>query len=151
MKKKLKNLISWLRPKPKEIVCGCGHTSKMEKEVHVGKKKETLKILYRPNRTPPYCLDCVEKMAVICPWCKRPIYIGDYITLYTPTDPNFKIPEGAVVYTKDPLRLVGCQRSDCAETGADYCGIWEAPGKVKRIPSAIERVMMTGRPVVMNF
>lgn len=149
--KKLKNLFSWLRPKPSEIVCGCGHTSKMEKKVHVGDKKETLKIIYRPNRTPPYCLDCVEKMAIICPWCGRPIFIGDYITLYTPTDSNFKIPEGSVVYTKDPLRLVGCQRSDCAETGADYSGIWEAPGKVKIIPSAIERVLITGKPVIMNL
>ena len=145
------NFFSWLKPKPKEIACGCGHISKMEKEAHVGDKKTTLKILYRPNRTPPYCLDCVEKMAITCPWCGRPIFIGDYITLYTPTDPNFKIPEGTVVYSKDPLRLVGCQRPGCADTGADYCGTWEAPGIVKRFPSAIERVMMRAEPVIMNF
>lgn len=149
--KKLKNLISWLRPKPKEIVCGCGHTSKMEKEVPVGKEKETLKIVYKPNKTPPFCLDCIEKMTIICPWCGRPIFVGDYITLYTPSNPKFKIPEGTVVYSKNPLRLVGCQRADCAETGADYCGIWEAPGKVKRFPSALERALATGKPVVMNF
>lgn len=112
--KKLKNLISWLKPKPKEIVCGCGHISEMKKEIRVRNGKETLRILYKPDRTPPFCLDCVEKMAITCPWCGRPIFIGNYITLYTPTDSNFKIPKGAVVYTKDPLRLVGCQRPDCA-------------------------------------
>jgi len=149
--RKLRNLFFWLKPKPTEIVCGCGHTSQMEKEIHVGGKKETLKILYKPNRTPPYCLDCVEKMTIVCPWCGRPIFIGDYVTLYTPSDPNFKIPKGAVVYSEKPLQLVGCQRTSCADSGADYCGIWDIPGVVKRFPSAIERVMMTGQPVVMNF
>lgn len=38
--RKLKNLFSWLKPKPKEIACGCGHISKMEKEVQVGNKKQ---------------------------------------------------------------------------------------------------------------
>lgn len=147
--KKLKNLFFWL--KSKKILCGCGHESKLKKKVRIKDEKCTLRIVYRPGKIVPYCLDCVEKMAITCPWCGRPIFIGDYVTLYTPTNSNFKIPEGAIVYTKDPLRLVGCQRSDCAETGADYCGIWEAPGKVKRISSAIERVLMTGEPVIMNL
>jgi hypothetical protein len=49
-------------------------------------------------------------MTITCPWCGKPILIGDYVTLYTPSDPNFKIPEGAVVYSENPLQLVGCQR-----------------------------------------
>ena len=146
-----KNLFSWLKLKPTEVVCGCGHTSKMEKKVYIGNKKETLKILYKPSSIPPFCLDCIEKMVIVCPWCERPIFIGDYVTLYTPTDPNYKIPEGAVVYSENPLQLVGCQRSDCAEAAADYRGIWEAPGKVKRILSSIERILVTGEPVVKNF
>ena len=149
--KKFKNFFSWLKQKPNEIQCRCGHTSKLKKDISIKGKKVTLRINYKPNKEYPYCLDCIEKMTIICPWCKRPIFVGDYVTLYTPTDPNYKIPEGTVIYTKDPLRLVGCQRSDCAETGADYCGTWEAPGFVKRFPSAIERVMATGEPVVINF
>jgi hypothetical protein len=90
-------------------------------------------------------------MTITCPWCGKPILIGDYVTLYTPSDPNFKIPEGAVVYSENPLQLVGCQRPTCVETGADYCGIWDVPGVVKRSPSAIERIMMTGKPVIMNL
>ena len=73
------------------------------------------------------------------------------MTLYTPLDPNFKIPKGTVVYSENPLKLVGCQRSTCADTGADYSGVWDVPGVVKRFPSAIERVMMTGNPVIMNL
>lgn len=146
---KLKKLLSWV--KPKKIFCGCGHESKLKKIVRIKDEKCALRIVYRPGKIVPYCLDCVSKMTITCPWCGRPIFIGDYVTLYTPTNPNFKIPEGAVVYSKDPLRLVGCQRSTCAETGADYCGVWDVPGVVKRFPSAIERAAKTRDAVVMNF
>jgi len=148
---KLKNLFSWLKPRVMGVVCECGDHSKLKKKFKIEGEKVTFRIKYEPSKEFPYCLDCVSKMTITCPWCGRPIYVGDYVTLYTPTDPNFKIPEGAVVYSENPLQLVGCQRRDCAETGADYCGIWEIPGKVKRIPSAIERVLMTGEPVVMNL
>ena len=149
--KKLKNLFSWLKRKPTEVVCGCGHHSKLKKKFKIGGEKVTFRIRYEPGKEFPYCLDCVSKMTITCPWCGRPIFIGDYVTLYTPTDPNYKIPEGAVVYSENPLQLVGCQRSDCAEAAADYRGIWEAPGKVKRILSSIERILVTGEPVVKNF
>ena len=147
--KDLKALI--FRIPPKEIECKCGHLSKLEKEVHVHGKTSTLGINYRPFRRPEYCLECAEKAAIICPWCGEPIFPGYYITLYTPKDPNFKVPKGAVVYSKNPLQLVGCQRSNCADTGADYCGVWEYPGIVKRFPSAIERVMAGEKAVIMNF
>ena len=147
--KDLKALI--FRRPPKEIKCKCGHLSKLEKEGNVHGKTSTLKINYKPFRRPPCCLDCAEKAAIICPWCGEPIFVGDYITLYTPKDPNFKIPEGAVVYSKEPLQLVGCQRIGCADTGADYCGIWEYPGVVRRFPSAIELAEATMKPVISKF
>ena len=149
--KKLKNLFSWLKQGTTEVVCGCGHHSKLEKKFKIGGEKVKFRINYKPGKEFPYCLDCVSKMTITCPWCGRPICVGDYVTLYTPTDPNYKIPEGAVVYSENPLQLVGCQRSDCAEAAADYRGIWEAPGKVKRILSSIERILVTGEPVVKNF
>ena len=31
--KKLKKFLSWFRRGPKEITCGCGHTSKLKKKV----------------------------------------------------------------------------------------------------------------------
>ena len=143
------NLLSFLFHLP--LSCECGHKTKLNKIVERDEEKVKLIVKYRPLKPIPYCLDCVEKMTITCPWCGKPIFVGDYVTLYTPTNSNFKIPEGAVVYSENPLRLVGCQRSTCAETGADYCGIWDVPGVVKRFPSAIERVMMTGEPVIMNL
>lgn len=149
--KKFRKFISWLKPKPRKIVCGCGHVSPLKKKISINEHAITLKIRYREGVTIPYCLDCIEKMSIVCPWCGKPILVGDYVTLYTPTDPNYEIPKSAIVYSRDPLRLVGCQRPGCAYSGADYCGTWEAPGFVKRFPSAIERVMKTGEPVIMNF
>lgn len=143
------NLLSFLFHRP--LYCKCGHKTKLNKIVERDEERVRLSIRYRPFKPIPYCLDCAEKMTIICPWCGKPIFVGDYVTLYTPTDPNFKIPEGAVVYSENPLQLVGCQRSTCAETGADYCGIWDVPGVVKRFLSAIERAMMTGGPVIMNL
>lgn len=148
----IKDLLALIsRKNPDEIKCKCGHHSKLAKEMHIHGKTSHLEINYRPFRRPPYCLDCVEKVAIICPWCGEPIFIGEYVTLYTPNNPNFKIPEGAVIYSKEPLQLVGCQRSNCAQSGADYCGIWEAPGVVRRIPSAIERIMAGEKYVISNF
>lgn len=145
-------LLERLNIRPKEIQCECGHTSKLKKEVNVNGEKTTLRINYKPGKKVPYCLDCVEKMHITCPWCGRPIYVGDYITLYTPKNPNFVIPKGSVVYSENPLQLVGCQRRDCADTGADYCGIWEAPGVVKRFPSAIELCIASGgKGVIASF
>lgn len=145
----MNNLIKKLCGLP--LNCECGHKTKLKKIVKVGNESVEFKIKYRPFGRISYCLDCVEKMTITCPWCGRPIYIGDYVTLYSPSDPNFKIPEGTVIYSKNPLQLVGCQRSDCADTGADYCGYWDVPGKVRRFSSAIERVRQTGEPVIMNF
>ena len=145
------NFFSWFRLRPKTIRCECGHVSKVEKEIHVGDKKETIRIAHRLFKKPPYCLKCIEDMTIVCPWCGELIFPGDYVTLYTPTDPKFKIPHGAVVYSQEPLKLVGCQRRNCAQSGADYCGTWEAPGEVRRFQSALERVLETGEPVIMNF
>lgn len=148
---RIRDLIPGLNDRPREIMCGCGHNSKLKKKFKIGGEKIKFYIQYEPGRTPSFCLDCVSKMSITCPWCGRPICVGDYVTLYTPSDPNFKIPEGAVVYSENPLQLVGCQRRDCADSGADYCGTWDVPGKVERFPSALERAMMTGEPVIMNF
>jgi len=148
---RIRDLIPGLNDRPREIMCGCGHHSKLKKKFKIGGEKVTFRINYKPDKEFQYCLDCVSKMSITCPWCGRPILVGDYVTLYTPTDPNFKIPEGAVVYSENPLQLVGCQRRDCADSGADYCGTWDVPGKVERFSSALERAMMTGEPVIMNF
>jgi hypothetical protein len=80
-------------------------------------------------------------MAIRCAWCGNVIFIGDPITLYTPAKKDFSIPEYAKIYTDKPLRIVGCLRWDCAETGADRAGFWMPPGKVHRMPTAFEKLM----------
>ena len=133
----------------RKYMAKCGHETKLKGKIKAYGQSSKVKITCDIDEI-PYCLDCIEKMAIKCPWCGGPIFIGEYVTLYTPTDPNFKVPDGCVVYSKEPLQLVGCQSSSCAETGADYCGIWVPPGAVKRIESALEKCLRTGKPVIRN-
>lgn len=123
--------------KRKTIAC-CGHKTEVKGYLQAFGEKQEIKLIRDKKRTFEYCIDCLGKMTICCAWCGRPIFIGSLITLYTPIDNNFKISEYAVIYKENPLQLVGCPRSDCAETGADYCGYWVPPGKVERFKSMFE-------------
>lgn len=106
----------------------CGHKTKKKDKIHAFGETVTMK-LCKDNGKIPYCHRCLEKMTIRCVWCGKPIFIGDPITLCSPK-PSFKIPSWAVVYSKKPLRLVGCLRYQCADTGAARAGFWDTPGKV---------------------
>ena len=121
----------------KRITTECGHETK-ERDVIIAFGEKTITKLPVKNGRTPYCHRCIEKMAIRCAWCGKVIFIGDPITLYTPSNKNFKIPEYAIVYNKKPLQLVGCLRWDCAETGGDRAGFWIPPGKVERVPTGFE-------------
>lgn len=124
----------------KKIVADCGHeTKKKDKVTAFGENTETH--LSAQGGKIPYCHRCLEKMAIKCAWCGHVIFIGDPITLYTPSNKDFKVPGHAIIHNKDPLQLVGCLRWDCAETGADRAGFWVPPGNVQRVPTAFEIIM----------
>lgn len=103
-----------------------------------------------PDGTVDFSLDDIGKMSIKCAWCAKPILAGLPITLYTPTEPDFVIPEYAVVYKEEPLQLVGCLRMGCCDTGADRAGFWvpntDEPEKreahVHRVLSPLEQVIM---------
>jgi len=123
----------------KIVATKCGHETKLKDKVTAfGESTETVIKMDKPE----YYHRCLKKMAIQCAWCKRPIFIGDPVTLYTPTEKDFKKPEHAVIYNENPLQLVGCGRTSCADTGADYAGIWvpekKDKGKVHRRPTMIE-------------
>jgi hypothetical protein len=115
----------------------CGHKCKEIDYVSAYGGTTQTKISIVKGKT-EYCHKCLEKMTIRCAWCGRPIFIGDQITLYSTNSNDFKAHEDSVIYDKKNLSYVGCPRRDCAETGADYCGIWIPPGKVYRQTSVIE-------------
>lgn len=119
----------------------CGHETKLEDKVSAFGETITITMNFKADNSLDYCHKCLGKMAARCAWCGKPIFIGGPITLYTPKE-TFKIPEYAVKFSENPTQLVGCPRTSCAETGADYAGFWIPPGKVKRFPSMIERSLM---------
>lgn len=76
------------------------------------------------NGTIPYTHRDIEQMTILCAWCAQPIFVGDLVTLYSPGEPDYLAPEGTVIYSLSPLRMIGCTRCDCVDTGADYAGQW---------------------------
>ena len=128
--------------KNRQYEADCGHKTKERDWLKAFSGKIVIKVPLKNGKT-PYCHRCLEKMTIRCAWCGEPIFISNSITLYSPKYPeNFEILEGAVVYSQEPLRLVGCLRSNCAHTGGDRAGFWYPPGQVYRVLSPIEAVMM---------
>ena len=118
----------------------CGHLTALKGYIVVFGEKVLISLKPKEGKV-DYCLECIGKMAIRCAWCGRSIMVGEPITLYTPTNPNFKIPEYAVVYQEEPLQLVGCLRWDCADSGIERAGFWVAPGRVLRVLSPAEKLL----------
>ncbi len=128
----------------------CKHKTKRKGVISSGGEIITMSMPLGEANRPEYCLDCVAKMTIRCAWCGSTIFIGDKVTLYTPKD-TFKIPDYAVKYTENESKaLVGCLRRNCSITGADMCGEWVPPGKVRRFPSPTELVLQTGSTVFVS-
>jgi len=105
----------------------CGHKTVLKGKVEASGKHVTTTMPKNNEGSTDYCLECLGKMAIRCAWCGDPIFIGDAVTLYSPTKPNdVKMPEHAVVHDeiKGRKRYVGCLGWNCAETGGDRAGFW---------------------------
>lgn len=141
----------------KRVTPACGHVSALVETREIfGEFYTDLKLPGGKDGTAKYCFDCLARMAIRCPWCDRPIVVGYDVTLYGPEQDQEKylsMPH-VVVYSKDPLQLVGCPRMDCADTGMDYAGIWipnaQGKGHVHRYRSGIEELIETGAPIVVR-
>lgn len=146
------NLFEKQKPeqKPEKVyLAKCGHESKKCDKVEAFGEHTYTTVPLIDNEI-EYCHKCLSKMAIQCARCSKPIFIGDPITLCSPSNASFEVPEHAVVYKKDPLTLVGCGRTTCADTGADYCGRWIPPGEVKRSPSLLETAMANPGSIVIG-
>lgn len=134
---------------PRYRAVKCGHYTKRSGLVSAFGRTVIMKMPKNQRGMMDYCLDRIGKMAVRCAWCGDPIFIGDPITLYTPFG-DFKIPEHAVVYNRNPLQLVGCLGWNCAETGADRAGFWlpgeGGNGRVQRVPTVFEAILGAKEP-----
>jgi hypothetical protein len=117
-----------------KITARCGHEIKSQKG-EVTAFGETIKtiVLVNEENVTEYCHACLSRMAILCAWCGKPIFIGDPVTLYIPKDSGYRLREGSKIYCENPLQLVGCLRWECAESGADRAGFWYPPGEVYRV------------------
>lgn len=127
----------------------CGHETRRQGKLSAFGENCYLKMPVNDSGTVDYCLDCLAKMTIRCAWCGRPIFIGDPVTLYTPVDPEYQPPaKEYAIYSEDPLRLVGCLRIDCGESGIDRSGFWYPPGQVYRVLSPTELCIQENNVVI---
>lgn len=114
----------------------CGHKTKLIRKIEVFGEQC---VWEQSRKKLEYCCECFAGMTIRCAWCGKPILIGDSVTLYFPK-PEFVIPEYAVRYKEK--QVVGCLRWDCGDSGIDRAGFWVLPGKVERVFSPTEEVML---------
>ena len=124
----------------------CGHRTKLKGKLSTfGETCECEIKIPRGEKSPEYCLDCLSKMGIKCGWCKETIFVGDIITLYSPNKDKkwqeMKNDSEVVIHNEEHKQIVGCGRTSCADSGMDYAGSWEPPGKVYRRPTAVEMLM----------
>lgn len=126
----------------------CGHKTKLLTRVNVF--GQTVFLSLNKKKEIRYCASCHAKAVIKCAWCGEPILPDEPITLYTPKK-DFKVPEYAVVYNQEPLQLVGCLGWECC-SGIDRAGFWVMPGKVQRVLSPMEMILMGDgeTPVICN-
>lgn len=141
----------WLPRKiSREIADICGHKTAQNGKIEAFGVETDMKMPRNSQGRLDYCLDCITQMTVKCAWCGDVIFIGTPITLYGPSYP-WVFPDGTVFHSDNPLRVVGCPSSSCADTGADYVGMWlpdtEGQGQVVRRRSMYAEAIQKGLSV----
>lgn len=152
----LKWLGLWLtRPLRRVYVANeCCHTTLLEGEVVSLGQRYITTLSITKNGNPDHCLACLGEMSIRCMWCGGPIHIDDPITLYMmPEDMHHCAPERGMRYPENPECVVGCLRWNCAGWGGDRQGFWVTPGRVHRVPSVLEQMLMAGnegKAIIIN-
>ncbi len=102
----------------------CGHKTPREGEIEVFGERVRLRMIVDAHKKPYFCLQCYAAAVTRCAWCTRLILPGDSVTLLTPCQ-GFEVPKHAVVYSRTPLKLVGCMHPDCVDQNGHECGTWQ--------------------------
>jgi len=139
--KTLARVMHWVKSGfKKSIVADCGHFTPLEGTVKAFGETRNFRLGSVEEKV-PYCIQCLKKMIIRCAWCGKPIFPADPITLYMPRE-SYNIPSYAIFYSEKPVRLVGCLRWNCADTGADRAGFWLPPGVIFRALSPAELALI---------
>lgn len=72
-------------------------------------------------------------MSIRCAACGQTIDIGCPVRVFIPR-PEFEVPDYAVRINsprEERPHLVGCQRANCSDSGANIAGFWLPPGQVE--------------------
>jgi hypothetical protein len=110
----------------KKVMAKCGHMTRMKGRLRSGKESISIELKLSDGR-PAHCLDCLNKMSILCARCGRPIFVGDPISVLLPRGWT---PHEQAVACPDYPGLITCVRSDCTPI---YCvmGAWWPEGRIR--------------------
>ena len=123
---------------PRRYTARCGHKTKSVDRIYKFGESTILELPWIEGQI-NYCHSCIEGMTIRCHWCERPIWIGNYVTLYRLSSEQ-TIQNHTTVYNEEKRSVIGCDRNTCTDLPiVDRSGIW-LPGKnncgmVQRIPT----------------
>ena len=136
--------MTWFKRRAK-----CGHRTHLKATRCVFGEELQFDLTDEGRKRPVYCVDCLATKAIQCAWCSGVILPGEPVTVYSPVEEDYVPPLHAIAHNDtegdEPLRLIGCLRWDCADSGADRAGFWvvgcDGKGYVHRVPTAFELLM----------
>lgn len=105
----------------------CGHNTAVHELIRAEDGWTITSIRVRPI---DYCHKCLEAMAIRCSVCKKPIFIGNGVSLARVES----LPEGAVWYNESLQTGVVCTSTECCNSHKYYSGSWQPPGRVELFP-----------------
>ncbi len=124
----------------------CGHTSKQADIIRLNGKNYLVSLFVTREKV-ALCHECLKKTAIICAWCRQPIFIGSSVTLFSPKSSKFSFPKGSFIYKEKPLLLVGCTRNTCFNPEQDNISGFYVLGKNNQPEIRKKRMSL---PVIKN-
>ena len=113
----------------------CGHVAPRRDALTAFGK--TVKVVARHRlwqKEPDYCPRCLEKMAIQCGACSRPIFPGDPVSVLILR--KDKLPTASQVLeimNPNEVEVLCCLNDDClGDVPGGFAGHWVAPGKLKQ-------------------
>lgn len=133
-------VILWWAWHNRKVVAVCGHKTRPWTILDSGEESRSFSIPMDAHGQPKCCQACLAKITIRCLSCGHPIFVGDGVTLISPTKEPHSRRElslfAATAYRPDGERpdpegrYLGCVRPTCG-SGMPRLGTWVIPGRLE--------------------
>jgi hypothetical protein len=108
-----------LRRGPRMYLALCGHKTPAEGELVAFGDSLIMPMPRNLKKQYPLCPKCLSEKAIQCAWCNRAIFVGESVTLQSPSPGR----SASSLATKSGGMYVGCLRHGCKQAIASV-GVW---------------------------